>query len=82
MTYFVQQTNGQLELAATGEKNGFDNLYQGAVVPKGSPLGEVLRDGLKVLIDNGTYAIIMKKWGLEKNMIKEPGINLAGQSAK
>ncbi|WP_425351549.1 ABC transporter substrate-binding protein [Phyllobacterium brassicacearum] len=82
LTYFVQQTNGQLELAATGEKNGFDNLYQGAVVPKGSPLGEVLRDGLKVLMDNGTYAIIMKKWGLEKNMIKEPGINLAGQSAK
>jgi polar amino acid transport system substrate-binding protein len=26
-------------------------------------------------MDNGTYAEIMKKWGLENNMIKEPGIN-------
>ncbi len=42
LTYFVQQANGQLELAASGEKNGFEDLFQGAVVPKGSPLGEVL----------------------------------------
>ncbi len=33
-------------------------------------------------MDNGTYASIMKKWGLENNMIKEPGINLAGQDGK
>jgi len=78
LTYFVSQANGQLELTGVGEKNGFDNLFQGAVVPKGSPLGEILRDGIKVLMDNGTYATIMKKWGLENNMIKEPGINLGG----
>ena len=82
LTYFVSQAKGQLELAGVGQKNGFDNLYQGAVVPKGSPLGEVLRDGIKVLMANGTYAIIMKKWGLENNMIKEPGINLGGTLPK
>ncbi|CAN7673642.1 ABC transporter substrate-binding protein [Pararhizobium sp. LjRoot238] len=82
LTYFVSQANGQLELTGVGQKNGFDNLYQGAVVPKGSPLGEVLRDGIKVLMDNGTYAAIMKKWGLENNMIKEPGINLGGTLPK
>ncbi|MFQ0812371.1 amino acid ABC transporter [Brucella anthropi] len=79
LTYFIQQSKGQLELAAVGQKNGFDDLYQGAVVPKGSPLGEVLRDGLQILIDNGTYASIMKKWGLENNMIGAVGINLAGK---
>jgi polar amino acid transport system substrate-binding protein len=74
----VSQANGQLELTGVGQKNGFENLYQGAVVPKGSPLGPLLLDAIKVLMDNGTYAAIMKKWGLENNMIKEPGINLGG----
>ncbi|MBB3945124.1 polar amino acid transport system substrate-binding protein [Rhizobium skierniewicense] len=82
LTYFVSQANGQLELTGVGEKNGFDSLYQGAVVPKGSPLAAVLRDGVKVLMDNGTYATIMKKWGLENNMLKEPGINLGGALPK
>ena len=67
LTYFVSQADGQLELAGVGQKNGFENLYQGAVVQKGSPLKEVLRDSIKVLMDNGTYAAIMKKWGLENN---------------
>jgi polar amino acid transport system substrate-binding protein len=82
LTYFVSQANGQLELTGVGQKNGFENLYQGAVVAKGSPLGPVLRDAVKVLMDNGTYAAIMKKWGLENNMIKEPGINLGGTLPK
>ncbi|WP_442221145.1 ABC transporter substrate-binding protein [Rhizobium sp. 2YAF20] len=82
LTYFVSQANGQLELAGTGEKNGFDNLFQGAVLPKGSPLSPVLRDAIKELVNNGTYAAIMKKWGLENNMIKEPGINLGGTAAR
>ncbi len=82
LTYFVSQANGQLELTGIGEKNGFDDLFQGAVVPKGSPLGELLRDAVKVLIDNGTYDVIMKKWGLENNTIKTPGINLVGVEKK
>ncbi|MEK1893198.1 MAG: ABC transporter substrate-binding protein [Rhizobium sp.] len=82
LTYFVSQANGQLELTGVGQKNGFEDLYQGAVVAKGSPLGPVLRDAIKVLMDNGTYGAIMKKWGLENNMIKEPGINLGGTLPK
>lgn len=77
LTYFVQQANGELELAAVGKANGFDDLYQGAVVAKGSPLGEILLGAIKELVKNGTYAAVMKKWGLENNMIPEPGINLA-----
>ena len=82
LTYFVRQSNGQLELTGLGTKNGFETLFQGAVVPKGSPLGPILRDSMKKLIDNGTYAMIMKKWGLENNMLKTPGINLAKDVAK
>jgi polar amino acid transport system substrate-binding protein len=77
LTYFVQQANGELELAAVGRPNGFEDLFQGAVVSKGSPLGEVLLGAIKVLMQNGTYATIMKKWGLENNMIPQAGINLA-----
>jgi polar amino acid transport system substrate-binding protein len=51
-------------------------------VPKGSPLGPVLLDSIKALMDNGAYAAIMKKWGLENNMIKQPGINLGGALPK
>lgn len=75
LTYFVQQANGQLELAAVGQANGFKDIYQGAVVQKDSPLGGVLLDSFKILMENGTYAAIMKKWGLENNMIDAPGIN-------
>jgi polar amino acid transport system substrate-binding protein len=35
-----------------------------------------------MLIENGTYAAIMKKWGLEKNMINDAGINLAGKATQ
>lgn len=82
LTYFVQQANGQLELTGVGQRNGFEDIYQGAVVPKGSPLGGILHDGLALLFKNGTYAAIMKKWGLENNMVKAPGINLGGNLPK
>ncbi len=81
LTYFVQQAGGQLELAATGQKNGFENLYQGAVVPKGSALGGVVLDAYKTLFANGTYAAVMKKWGLAGNQITAPGLDLAGKPA-
>jgi polar amino acid transport system substrate-binding protein len=81
LTYFVQQSDGELELAGVGKSNGFEDLFQGAVVTKDSPLGEVLLASIKTLMKNGAYATIMKKWGLENNMISEPGINLAGKSS-
>lgn len=79
LTYFVKQSNGQLELAGTGQKNGFDNLVQGAVVPKDSQLRDALLGALQELFDNGTYANIMAKWGIDGNKIDKPGVNLAGK---
>lgn len=76
LTYFVQQAKGELELSGVAQSNGFPSLMQGGVVPKDSPLGGVMKDAFQILMDNGTYAEIMKKWGLENNMIDAPGINL------
>ncbi len=82
LVYFVQKAEGQLELTGTGQKNGFGDIFQGTVVPKDSPLGEVVLDAYKVLFANGTYAAIMKKWQLSGNIISAPGRNLAQGAAK
>lgn len=82
LTYFIEQASGQLELAGKGQKNGFGDIFQGTVVPKGSPLGQVLLDAYQALYQNGTYAAIMKKWKLDGNMIDAPGLNLAKGAAK
>ncbi|MDE1188423.1 MAG: ABC transporter substrate-binding protein [Pantoea sp.] len=82
LTYFVEQANGQLELSGKGQKNGFGDIFQGTVVPKGSELGNVVLDAYKELFSNGTYAAIMKKWKLDGNMLQAPGRNLAQGAAK
>lgn len=82
LTYFIDQANGQLELAGKGQKNGFGDIFQGTVVPKGSALGQVVLAAYQVLYQNGTYAAIMKKWKLDGNMISAPGLNLAKGEAK
>ncbi|MEW1844123.1 ABC transporter substrate-binding protein [Nonomuraea angiospora] len=78
LTYFVSQSGGKLELAGKGQSNGFDDLYQGAVVGKDSPLRDVVKDGIQKLIDNGTYAKIMDRWGTSDNKLDKAGVNLAG----
>lgn len=76
LTYFVAQSDGELELTGTGEPNGFDDLFQGAVVPKDSPTADVLLAAFEEMHENGTYDAIMTKWGLDGNTLDEPGINL------
>ncbi|MEU6779184.1 ABC transporter substrate-binding protein [Nonomuraea angiospora] len=78
LTYFVSQSGGKLELAGKGQSNGFDDLFQGAVVGKDSPLRDVVKDGIQKLIDNGAYAKIMDKWGTSDNKLDKAGVNLAG----
>jgi polar amino acid transport system substrate-binding protein len=77
LSYFVRVSNGALELAGTNQSNGFGNLYQGTVVAKGAPLGKVLLACYQELYANGTYDVILRKWGLTRNRLKQPGINLA-----
>ncbi|WP_019547353.1 ABC transporter substrate-binding protein [Streptomyces sulphureus] len=77
LTYFVAQAKDQLELTGVGKSNGFEALYQGAVVPKGSPLRDVLKEAIQKLMDNGTYQQIMRKWGVKANELEKAGVNLA-----
>lgn len=77
LTYFVDGSDGELELAGVGEPNGFDDLFQGLLVPVDSPMADVFLEAIEVLHDNGTYEQIMTAWGLDGNMLDEPGINLA-----
>ncbi|GGK60387.1 ABC transporter substrate-binding protein [Ornithinimicrobium pekingense] len=76
LTYFVEQSEGELELAGTGQQNGFDTLYQGAVVAKDSDLGPLLQETLAALFEAGVYDDVMTEWNLSDNMIDEPGMNL------
>ena len=80
LTHFVSQDATRLELAAVGRKNGFDDLYQGAVVAKGSPLGAVLVKVFEKLHESGAYDKIMEKWGLANNKLAQPGLNIATQA--
>jgi len=82
LTYFVTQAKGDLELTGLHQKNGFEDIFQGVVVAKHSPLGPLLRDAFNHLIDNGTYAAIMQKWGLENNQLEEAGMNLSTDASK
>jgi len=91
LKYFVKKTREQagaggppaaLELAGVGAANGFGRIYQGAIVPKGSALGPVLLDTLRLLFENGTYERIMKKWDLQEHLLPAPGFNLAREGAQ
>ena len=50
------------------------------MVPKDSPLAEVLLEAFKTLHENGTYDSIMEKWDLDANMLESPGINMGVES--
>ena len=52
------------------------------MVGKDSGVRDVLLATSEKLLVNGAYALIMKKWGLESNMLSAPGINLGGKTAK
>ncbi len=75
MAYAVQQTNGQLELLG----DIYDSAPYGFVVPQEeSEFAQVLADALGALIEDGTYAEILEKWGVEAGAIDSPAVNPAG----
>jgi polar amino acid transport system substrate-binding protein len=81
LTYYVQQSQGGLQLAATGSTNGYPaDFYQGAVFPKGSPLISVFEKAFQELKRDGAYDAILSKWGLGYMSISDFGVNLVGAS--
>jgi polar amino acid transport system substrate-binding protein len=80
--YYTSRSHGALEVVGTHHANGFRNLFQGAVLPAGSPLTNVVLDGFKKLFADGQYKAIMEKWGLDREILNgEPGIDLAKKAA-
>jgi len=69
--WIVKKSGGKFELS--GEPYG--TAPYGIAVPKGSGLAEPLREAMAVLIENGTYAEILEKWGVESGAVDEPVIN-------
>jgi len=49
-----------------------------AMTQKGNGLAEPIRDALNVVIENGRYAEVLKRWGLENEAVPESQLNPPG----
>ncbi len=74
VSYFVAQSKGRTKVVGTYT----DPSYLGVALPKGSDLATPLQAGIQFIIDNGTYAKIVTKWGLADNAIKTAPLNPTG----
>jgi polar amino acid transport system substrate-binding protein len=69
--YLVKQSGGQFKLS--GQPYG--TAPYGIAIPKGNGMAKPVQAALKVLIANGSYDRILKKWGVDAGAIKDPTIN-------
>ena len=70
-TGYVKSSNGHLMLAG----QPFDVQPYGIAVAKHRGLAKPVLDALRVLVSNGKYSAILKKWGLGSGAIAHPKIN-------
>lgn len=73
---YYQSKNNQFEVVGAGE-NLMGTLWQASVTPKGSELTQVVLEAWQEMYKSGAYERIMTKWGVEKDMLDAPGINMA-----
>lgn len=71
--YAVQKSRGQFKLVGAA----YAAAPYGLALKKGSGLAPAVLAALKVVMKNGTYAAIFKKWGLSNVAITTPKINAA-----
>jgi polar amino acid transport system substrate-binding protein len=69
--YIVAQSNGQFR--STGK--AFETAPYGIAVPKGTTLDKSVQGAVKLLISDGTYLRILKKWGIQAGAVKSTPIN-------
>lgn len=72
----AKTSNGEFEVVGEEAGNGFGQQFMGALLPKGSDLSQPLLDSFQKLFDDGRYETIMRKWGLDAEIIDKPGVNL------
>ena len=80
--YAAKESNGELEVVGEDAGNGFEGQFMGALLHKGSALTQPLLDSFQILFDNGEYESIMKEFGLDREMIDKPGVNLYAEWLK
>jgi polar amino acid transport system substrate-binding protein len=69
--YQVQQSDGAFKL---GPK-AYGTAPYGIAIPKDNGMAEPVLAGIKALMADGTYASILKKWGVSSGAISDPVIN-------
>lgn len=69
--YLVRQSGGQFKLSGPS----YGTAPYGIAIPKDSGLAPPVLAGMKALIANGTYAAILKQWGLSDGAIATPVLN-------
>ena len=74
VSYFVAQSKGRTKVVGSYT----DRSYLGVGMPKGSELAKPLQAAFQYLIDNGTYAAVIAKWGLQDGAIKTVPLNPVG----
>ncbi|MBU3702710.1 MAG: ABC transporter substrate-binding protein [Acidimicrobiia bacterium] len=72
--YLLTSTNGMFQQSGSV----LNSAPYGIAVPKGSSLAFAVQAALKILIANGTYGDIMKKWGTESGAVTEAGVTING----
>ncbi len=74
VSYFVAQSKGRTKVVGSYT----DTSYLGVGLPKGSDMAKPLQAALQYLVDNGTYAQVVAKWGLQDGAIKQVPLNPTG----
>ena len=73
--YAIKKLNGKIQAAG----KTFDATPYGMAVAKNSGMAEAVQAALQSLVDDGSYAKILNKWGVADGGIKQITINAGGK---
>jgi polar amino acid transport system substrate-binding protein len=71
ISYFVAQSKGRTKVVG----HYTDTSYIGPALPKGSEMVKPLQAAIQHIMDDGTYAKIVAKWGLQGGAVKSAPLN-------
>jgi polar amino acid transport system substrate-binding protein len=71
--FIVKQSAGKFKLSG----KPYNTAPYGIALPKGNGMTKPVLAAMKVLINNGTYMSILKKYGVQQGAITNPAVNAA-----
>ena len=75
--YQVKKSNGQFKLVGAS----YANAPYGLALPKNNGMATPVKAALLVLMKDGQYAAILKKWGLQDGAIKSSQVKINGATS-